>query len=136
MLCVVDSSFTATLFLPDETNDESAALAGRIGRDGATAPALWQLEMANLLLVAERRKRITPAMHKQITEALDVLPITVQSPLTRGQRSDVIHLARRYALTAYDAAYLELSVRLNLPLATFDEALRKASKAEGVAILP
>jgi predicted nucleic acid-binding protein len=136
MLCVLDASVTAALFLPDEASDRSTALAARINRHGAAAPSLWQLELANLLLTALRRKRISPAMQKQIFEALDVLPISLQPSLTPGQRDSVIHLAQRHGLTAYDAAYLELSIRLNLPLATLDETLRKAAKVEGVVILP
>ena len=61
MTCVIDSSFTASLFLPDEASPECDAVADRIGVEGAAAPGLWQVEMTNLLLMAARRKRITPA---------------------------------------------------------------------------
>lgn len=136
MHCVLDCSFTATLFLPDEMNEKSMSIAAEIARQGAAVPAVWQMEMANLLLMAERRKRITSAMHTQVLEALWALPIAHQSNLNRGQLGDVIQLARRYSLTAYDTAYLELSIRLNLPLATLDHPLRNAAKAEGVNLLP
>ena len=78
MYCVVDSSFIASLFLPDEDASRFAALAGEIAKDGATAPGIWQYEMANLLIVAERRRRISSAVQKQILLALDDLPITIQ----------------------------------------------------------
>jgi len=136
MFGVIDSSFTASIVLPDEANQESSVWASRIGDEGAAVPGLWQLEMTNLLLVAQRRKRITGAMLTQILGALDVLPIAVHSPLNPGQRGEIIQLAGKHGLTAYDAAYLELSVRLNLPLATLDNALKKAAKSEGVTVLP
>ena len=140
MYCVVDSSFIASLYLPDEAkSDEGSAkfavLAREIAKDGATAPGIWQYEMANLLIMAERRRRITSAVQKQILLALDDLPITLQPYLTHQQRNEVMHLAQKHQLTAYDAAYLELSLRLNLPLATIDGQLVRAVTAEGGAAL-
>lgn len=135
MRCVVDSSFLASLFLPDEDSAGSSVIAGEIARDGAAAPGLLQLELANLVLTAERRNRITSADRAEILEAIDALPIMLQPVLDAEQRRDAIRLAHKHGLTAYDAAYLELS-RLNLPLATFDKALRKALAAEGAESLP
>jgi predicted nucleic acid-binding protein len=136
MICVIDSSFTASLFLPDEANPKSDTLGRRIAERGATAPGLWQLEITNLLLMAVRRKRITPAERLKLLAAIDVLPVTLHPVLTAQQRADVLHLAEKHGLSAYDAAYLELAMRLGLPLATLDEPLRKAAKAESVAVLP
>jgi predicted nucleic acid-binding protein len=136
MLCVIDSSFAGAIFLPAEGGPRIQAVAGKIARKGAAAPAVWQLEMLNLLLGAERKGRITHAIRNQALDAFDALPITVEPPLTRKCRDDVMHLAERHRLTSYDAAYLELSARLNLPLATLDVALARAAKAEGLGVLP
>jgi predicted nucleic acid-binding protein len=136
MCCVVDSSVVASWFLPDEGGPGLAALAARIGRDGAVAPGIWQLEMANILLAAERKRRMTPVMQRQIIEALDALPISLEAVLNHKQRGEVLELARKHALTASDAAYLELALRLKLPLATLDAGLRRGAKAEGIDLLP
>ncbi len=114
----------------------SDVVAERISKDGATAPTLWQFEIANLLLMAVRRKRITSAQRSKITSGIDVLPITVQPALTRSQRDAVMHLAEKHSLTAYDASYLELALRTGLSLATLDAPLSRAAKAEGVAVVP
>ena len=132
MKCVVDASFVASLFLPDEDNSTSDRLADDLSRDGAVAPVLIQFEASNILLMAHRRKRISGVQLGQLSEAFDQLPITLQPALTAKQRADVMRLAEKHGLTAYDAAYLELSMRLTLPLASLDKPLLKAAKAEGV----
>ena len=136
MYCVIDSSFTASLFLPDEQSERSDKVAERLAKDGATAPALWQFEIANLLLMAVRRKRLTAAHRSKILAGMDALPIVLQSVLTPKQRDAVMHPAEKHSLTAYDAAYLELAIRVGLPLATLDASLSRAAKLEGVEVVP
>ena len=131
MKLVIDASFIASLLLPDEAAEVSAARLKQIEDDGAAAPALWQLEVANMLLTALRRKRIDASQFARLLEAIDSLPVTLQAALTAKQRGDLLHLARKHGLTAYDAAYLELALRLDLPLATFDDRLIRAARAEG-----
>jgi len=131
MKLVIDASFIASLLLPDEAAEVSAARLKQIEDDGAAAPALWQLEVANMLLTALRRKRIDASQFVRLLEAIDSLPVTLQAALTAKQRGDLLHLARKHELTAYDAAYLELALRLDLPLATFDDRLTRAARAEG-----
>ncbi len=135
MACVIDASVTAGFFLPDESGDDLDAVAETIQRDGAAVPALWQVEVLNLLLMAVRRKRITPTEQKQLAEAIDALPATVQPILTQKQRTEVLHLAETHMLTGYDAVYLELAMRTGSALATLGKALRKAAKAEAVTLL-
>jgi len=135
MLCVVDASFVGSLFLPGEGGSGSLALAQRIGREGAAAPAIWQLEILNMLLVAQRKSRLTLAMRGQILDSLDAMPIALEPALSHSQRGDVLHLAEKHALTTYDASYLELAMRLGLGLATLDLDLRKAAKTEGLSLL-
>lgn len=134
MKCVVDASFIASLFLPDESSEKTASLAAKLRRDDATAPAVLQLEVSNILVVAHRRKRITGAQVKQLSEAFEEFPVSYQPALTAGQRASVMELAEKHGLTAYGAAYLELAMRDGLKLLTLDEALSDAAQAEGVEV--
>jgi predicted nucleic acid-binding protein len=95
-------------------------------------PALWPLEVANALLVGEHRKRITEAKVAQFLALLQILPITVDDETALRAWQDTLHLARLHDLTVYDAAYLELTVRLGLPLASLDDKLKAAAAAAGV----
>lgn len=128
---VVDASVSAAWFLPNEaTADTEAALQATATRE-VWVPALWLLEIGNLLLSAQRRKRITADKRRELAGAAAQLRIKVD----REPVGIVIldELASRYALSAYDAAYLELALRRRLPLATLDEALLAALAKAGVA---
>jgi predicted nucleic acid-binding protein len=134
MKLVIDASFIASLLLPDEAADQYATQLRQIKEGGAVAPALWQFEVVNMLLTAERRKRIDSSQFTRMVEAIDSLPVTLQPALTPKQRGDLLHLARKHRLTAYDAAYLELALRLDLPLATLDRHVITAAKDEGAKL--
>ncbi len=134
MKLVIDASFIASLLLPGEAAEESATQLERIKEGGAVAPTLWQLEVANMLLTAERRRRIDSSQFSRIVDAVDSLPVALHPALTAKQRGDLLHLARKHKLTAYDAAYLELALRLDLPLATIDSRLLAAAEAEGAKL--
>lgn len=121
---VVDASVSATWFLPDEaTADTEAALQATVTHD-VWVPALWLLEVGNLLLSAQRRKRITADKRRELAAAASALRIRVDREPVAITALD--ELAARYGLSAYDAAYLELALRRRLPLATLDEALLAA----------
>ena len=132
---VVDASFLASVMLPDEVSDASTAKLERLAEQRVTAPALLQIEITNLLVMAERRKRITEGECRRLSAAIDALPIVIQPPLTALERASVLHLSRGHELTAYDASYLELALRLGLDLATHDEKLKKAAASAGVAVV-
>ena len=134
MKWVIDASFVAGLFLPDEMSENVAALAKDLVKEEAAAPALMQLEVTNILLTASRRKRISGGQLKQLSEAFDQLPIVYHAALTAAQRAEVLRLAEKHILTAYDAAYLELAMRLGLALVSLDKSLVRAAKAQGVEI--
>ena len=93
-------------------------------------PALWLLETANLLLSTQRRRRITADKRKELANAAAALRITIDRQLVSVTTLD--ELGSRHALSAYDAAYLELAIRRGLPLATSDKALRTAMADAGV----
>ena len=95
-------------------------------------PRLWHLEIANVLLVGERRGRCTQVDTKNWLSFLSAMPIVVDGVTEARAWSDTIALARQHSLSAYDASYLELALRNGLPLATLDSQLEAAAKAVGV----
>lgn len=97
-------------------------------------PDLWHLEVANTLLVGERRKRSTQANTVIWLGFLAALPITVGEETKAHAFGTTVSLARGYHLSAYAAAYLELAVRRNVPLATLDDKLKTAARSVGVAL--
>ncbi|MGD0390233.1 MAG: type II toxin-antitoxin system VapC family toxin [Tepidisphaeraceae bacterium] len=134
MKWVIDASFVAGLFLPDEMSDKVAAVARDLVKEEAAAPDFLQLELTNILIVASRRKRISASQLKQLSDAFDQLPIVYHPALTASQRAEILRLAAKHGLTAYDAAYLELAMRLGVGLVSVDKSLIRAAMAEGVDI--
>jgi predicted nucleic acid-binding protein len=132
-LFVFDSSITLAWAFEDETDAYAEAVADSLARTRALVSAVWPLEVANALLVGERRKRITEAKVAQFLALLESLPITVDEETAGRAWQDTLHLARSHDLSVYDATYLELSLRLGLPLASLDDNLKAAAAATGVA---
>ena len=128
---VVDASVSAAWLLPDEASDASeAALQATV--DGEVwVPALWLLEVSNLLLSAQRRRRISADKRIELAAVAGALRLKVDREPVPIQRLDA--LAARHGLSAYDASYLELALRRGLPLATVDAALLAAMAKAGVA---
>ncbi len=98
-------------------------------------PAHWPTEILNGLLVASRRKRIKTGQPALFWDELARLPIETEPALTTIQAKAVLALGEKHGLTVYDAAYLELAHRRQLPLGTLDADLRKAAQAEGAVVL-
>lgn len=129
MTFVLDSSIALTWCFEDEATAEADALLDIITEGGAHAPSLWPLEVMNALCMAERRGRLTnEALHDRIA-FLHALPVALDPETAAQAWASTIRLARTYKLTVYDAAYLELAQRLELPLATLDKELRAAATA-------
>jgi predicted nucleic acid-binding protein len=133
--CVLDASLVFPWLFEDEASAEADALLELVNAQGAVAPALWHLECANGLGMAERRGRLTAAAVQEAITLLEGLPLTIDAPVPARTFGAVLALMRTHRLTAYDATYLELAMRLGLPLATGDKALRTAAVASGVALL-
>jgi predicted nucleic acid-binding protein len=131
---VLDCSVTVSWFFEDEADAYAEAVADSLVSATAVVPALWHLEVANVLLVGERRKRATTAKVAQFLTLLRALPITTDGETHSRAWTDTLNLARTHGLSAYDAAYLELAVRRGLPLATLDNELKAAAKAAGVPL--
>jgi predicted nucleic acid-binding protein len=132
MSFVVDCSAAVTWCFEDEASPQSDALLERLKDEGAVVPALWHLEIGNVLIQAERRGRITPAGLAARVELLRKLPLATDDETTGRAFAETLSLARAQRLTTYDAAYLELAARRGLPLATKDEELRAAARRLGV----
>jgi predicted nucleic acid-binding protein len=133
---VADASVALAWCFEDETNSLADALLDRLRRgDRIVVPAHWPTEISNGLLVAQRRKRIRTGQAATLLSELARLPIEMDSALNLLQAETVLALGERHGLSVYDAAYLELAHRRQLPLGTLDVDLLKAAKAEGVILL-
>jgi len=131
---VLDGSVTMVWGFEDEADEYTGAILERMPDLQAHVPSLWALEVANALLVGERRRRITVADTARFLSILGAFPITVDAETAAHAWADTLHLARAHNLSSYDAAYLELAIRLGLPLAALDGKLRMAAGAVGVPL--
>ena len=130
---VVDASIAFAWILPSQASSNADALLKRIEMgDEAIVPPLWFLEVANGLLVAERRKTMAAPERRLALERLSALGITVDEANARDAFGRTSALAEQYGLSVYDAAYLELAVRRSLPLGTRNRALRSAAEQSGI----
>lgn len=133
----MDSAVTLTWCFSDEATAYTESFLNRLSTltDTAIVPALWLYEIVNVVALASRKRRITQLQGIQFLHSLTDLPIEVDYPNKILLFKDVAPLAERHRLTGYDAAYLELALRLALPLATLDQELIQASKDAGVTVL-
>ena len=130
---VLDCSVTMAWFFKDEANPYANAVRRALVRTKAIVPALWRLEVANILVLGERRRRSTEAEASKWLRYLQMLPIRVDDETVVRAWSDTLHIARSYDVSAYDAAYLELAIRLDLPLASLDNDLKSTAVSAGIA---
>ncbi len=131
---VLHCSVSLAWYFKDEAHPYADAVATRFPAVHAAVPAVWPLEVANAILVGERRKRSTEAQAAKWLDYLRSLPITVDEETNARAWSDVLTLARARGLSAYDASYLDLALRRGLPLATLDDRLKAAAAAVGVHV--
>jgi predicted nucleic acid-binding protein len=129
---VLDGSITLAWAFDDENDAYAEAVADSLRRARAIVPGLWPLEVANALLVGERRGRVTEAKIAHFLTLLQSLPIKLDDETALRAWQETLHLARIHKLSVYDATYLELAVRLGQPLASLDEPLKEAAAAVGV----
>lgn len=133
---VIDSSIALTWCFEDEASPETDLLFERVRDDGAVVPALWHLELGNVLLQAEKRGRITKDDVAVRLGLIAELPIAVDQETTIRAWREILTMARAERLTTYDSTYLELAVRRGLPLLTKDMELAAAARRLGVTVLP
>lgn len=129
---VVDASVSAAWLLPDEATAYTTAALQATASTDVWVPALWLLEMANLLQSAQRRRRIGAAKRAELAAGAAALRLQVCREPVALTTLDA--LAAEYGLSAYDACYLEVALRRRLPLATLDAELRAAMHRAGVAL--
>lgn len=135
MSLVLDSSIALAWLYSDEASAATQEVFDTVLAEQAWVPSLWRLEVANSLQVGIRRGRISREFRDASLADLALLPIAVDPETDTFAWSATLRLAERYQLTLYDAAYLELAQRLNLPLATLDQQLRAAGGILGLALL-
>ena len=135
MAFVVDALVALAWCFRDEATAATDALLERVVEEDAAAPGLWFMETANALAMAERRGRITASTLRRSNALLQRLAAVVDEETAERAFGDILGLARSERLTVYDAASLELAMRLGAPLATKDAALRHAASRLGVQLL-
>jgi predicted nucleic acid-binding protein len=132
---VLDASIALAWCFADEATPAADALLDRLADEEAAAPALWRLEVAKALAMAERRDRLSAAGLTRSVALLQRLTVALDAEGTDRAFHDLLELARSERLTVYDAAYLELALRLGVPLASKDAELRKSAARLGLALL-
>jgi len=134
---VLDCSVAMTWCFADEARSDCDELQTWLANDtSAVVPAHWAVEVANAILVGERHARLPAAVRAKFIAMLQGFDIATD-PETRPRAfAEALSLARQYRLSVYDALYLELALRLSIPLATLDADLRQAAQESGVALLP
>lgn len=135
MSLFLDASLALSWYFEDERTPAADALLDQVAEAGAVVPSLARLEMANALQIAVRRNRIVPAFRDKALAELALMSIAVDPDADNYAWTTSLHLADRFQLTLYDAAYLELAQRRTLPLATLDSAVRAGARMLGIALL-
>ena len=125
---VLDCSITMAWCFEDESNDYTDNILEKLKEATAIVPTIWPLEVANVLLLSKKNKRITAMQSASFIDALSALPIVVDPSTTSRAMHSIFVLASQLDLTIYDAAYLELAVREKISLLTLDKGLIKAAK--------
>jgi predicted nucleic acid-binding protein len=132
---VVDNSVAMSWCFADEATEYTESVLDQLRDSSAVVPVIWPLEVSNVLLLAERRRRITRAKATRFVRVLQELPISVETETISVALGPVLQLGRDYDLTSYDAAYLELAMRRGLSLATLDDHLANAARQADVTLV-
>ncbi len=131
---VLDTSVTMAWCFEDESNPYADAVLEKLAENIALVPEIWLLEVSNVMVTAERRKRMTKADSVRFQELLKELSIQVENSTQQRIFGENLDLAREQKLSTYDASYLDLAMRAGCPIATLDEALKQSAKRCGVEI--
>ena len=132
---VIDNSVVMAWCFEDETDEYASTILESLEDGEALVPAIWPLEVGNVLLVAERKGRLGKADAVRFLELIGSLPIVVEQESPMRMLTEIFALARELNLSTYDASYLDLAMRLGLPVATRDHSLTKAARSCRVEIL-
>ncbi len=132
---VIDISIVMTWCFQDEFSPFADAVLTSLVGAVAVVPAIWPLEVVNVLLVAERQERLRESDSVRFISLLSQLPIVVERTWPEKMMKDLLALGRASSLSSYDAAYLDLAMRQGLPIATLDSKLLEAAKHVDIPIL-
>jgi predicted nucleic acid-binding protein len=132
---VVDCSIAMAWLFHDEGTPKTSVLLNRLSSETALVPAWWFIEITNVLAMAERKRRITPAQSDAFIADLSKLAIERDDEAPNRAFTHLLALCRTHRLTSYDAIYLDLAIRRNLPLGTLDNDLRRTARKLGVGLL-
>ena len=133
-MLVLDCSVTMSWLFREEFTPFSERILDEVDAGQAVQPIIWPLEVANVMLLAEGRGRISQADSSRLLALLAGLKVDVSPSSERQSFDDLIPLARETELTAHEAGYLELAGRLGVPLATLDRTLERAANQVGVTV--
>ena len=132
---VLDCSVAISWLLADEEGIPSYSTLEKVEKRGAIVPSIWPLEIGNALIFAQSRKRMTTEERHAAIYALGELPIKIDELTSVHAWHETMELAETCSLTLYDASYLELALRMSLPIMTLDKKLIQAAKQKGVVVI-
>lgn len=132
---VLDASVAMAWCFPDESTPAIKGLLESMKTAAAAIPGVWYLEVTNALAIAERKRRIAPAQVAGFLAVVEMFKLEVDDQAPARAFSQILSLCRTHGLTSYDAAYLDLALRRQLPLASLDDQLRAAAQAAGIEVL-
>lgn len=135
MTFVVDASVTMSWCFYDEATPYTESVLEKLRESSAAVPTIWPLEVANILLLGERRGRIPRPKMESFVRVLQELRVSVENESPATVLGPALQIGREYGLTSYDASYLELAMRRGLPLATLDRRLIDAAGRAGVELV-
>ena len=135
MSLIVDASITMAWCFEDEATPATEEVLDQVVESNALVPSVWRFEVGNALQTAIRRKRITEIFRDDALAKLQAMPITVDPETDAYVWTTALRLSERFGLTLYDAAYVELAQRRNLPLASLDQEMRAAASALNIELL-
>ena len=131
---VIDASVALAWCFPDEASDYADSVLLALENQTVIVPAIWAAEITNALLVGERRKRIRQPEVRRFVDLVRGLTVVEDGQPFADTVSNVLPLAREHDLSAYDAAYLDVAIRHEIPLATLDGPLQRACTEAGIEI--
>ncbi len=132
---VLDCSVTMAWCFEDEANEETEHALALLEEMTAIVPPIWSIEVMNALRVAERKNRIDISSADKFICFLNDLPIHLDTSFSHLFNEKILTISRKHSLSTYDAAYLEIALRSNIPMISFDKDLCVAAKKEGVKLL-
>lgn len=132
---VIDNSVVMSWCFADEANEYADAVLDLLKHTSAVVPPIWPLEVVDVLLVAERRSRLQQADSSRFLRLVAHLPIDIEQNHQAVRMGELLAIGRANQLSSYDTSYLELAMRLGLPIATLDQNLRRAAEKVAVKLL-